>query len=181
MDGAYSTIETGTATNGDQVIRQTGHWGKEAAPAPHHYPTQDQAMGGFIGVVVEGATYLVPELRPLRLLRRLDEIKRVPNPYGSRGGPAHRAKIQERIDALKRDGHEHIGGGDLPEEVIPTPGGEKSYRRPDITTNAPDGSVYRENVGRSNSDGSPIARERRSLDDIESATGSRPGYTPYDR
>ncbi len=69
----------------------------------------------------------------------------------------------------------------MPEEVIQTPGGCKSCRRPDITTRAPDGTIYRENVGRSTGGGNPIARERRALDDIEAATGQRPGYTPYDR
>ncbi|MCX4240023.1 hypothetical protein, partial [Paraliomyxa miuraensis] len=105
----------------------------------------------------------------------------VPNPHGSRGGPAHRGTIERRIDELRAQGHEHVGGGSLPEEVIPTPGGCKTCRRPDITTRAPDGSVYRENVGRSTQSGEPIARERRGLDDIEAATGTRPGYTPYDR
>jgi len=107
--------------------------------------------------------------------------KKIPNPFGSRGGPAHANRIGRRIEELKNVGHKHIGGGDLPEESVPTPGGDKSSRRPDITTEAPDGSIYRENVGRSTSDSSPIARERRALDDLQSATGSRPGYTPYDR
>ena len=48
-----------------------------------------------------------------------------------------------------------VGGISLPEERVPTPGGSKMSRRPDITTRAPDGSVYRENGGRSTSDGSP--------------------------
>jgi len=104
-----------------------------------------------------------------------------PNPHGSRGGPAHRGAIERRIDELRAEGHEHVGGGSLPEEVIPTPGGCKTCRRPDITTRAPDGSTYRENVGRSTRSGDPIGRERRALDDIEAATGTRPGYTPYDR
>ena len=107
--------------------------------------------------------------------------KKVPNPHGSRGGPAHTSTIERRIDKLKGQGHEHLGGGNLPEEVVKTYGGCKSCRRPDITTRAPDGTIYRENVGRSTGSGNPIARERRALDDIEAATGQRPGYTPYDR
>lgn len=110
-----------------------------------------------------------------------DAPKSPPNPYGKKGGPQHQDKIKERINDLKNEGHEHVGGGNLPEERIPTPGGEKSYRSPDITTRAPDGSTYRENVGRTNANGNPIPRETRALDDIESATGQRPGYTPYDR
>jgi RHS repeat-associated protein len=107
--------------------------------------------------------------------------KAIPNPDGSRGGPQHRATIQRRIDELVSQGHEHVGGGQLKEIRVPTPGGSKSYRRPDITTRAPDGTTYRENVGRSKGDGSPIAREQRALDDIEGVTGARPGFTPYDK
>nr|WP_245245759.1 RHS repeat-associated core domain-containing protein [Methylocaldum sp. RMAD-M] len=79
----------------------------------------------------------------------VDATRGIPNPYGSRGGPAHTSTIERRIDELKGQGHEHLGGGKLPEEVIQTPGGCKSCRRPDITTRAPDGTIYRENVGRS--------------------------------
>jgi RHS repeat-associated protein/uncharacterized repeat protein (TIGR02543 family) len=110
-----------------------------------------------------------------------DAAQKPPNPDGSRGGQAHRDTIERRIEELKDQGHEHLNGGKLPEEIIRTPGGNKTYRRPDITTEAPDGSVYRENVGRSNANGSEVARERRALDDIEGATGQRPSYTPYDR
>ena len=108
-------------------------------------------------------------------------VKRPPNPHGSRGGPAHRAKVESRVEELRARGHEHLGGGSLPEEQIPTPGGSKTFRRPDITTRAPDGSIYRENVGRSTSGGRPVAREQRALDDIEAAAGQRPGYTSYDQ
>ena len=45
---------------------------------------------------------------------------------------------------------------------------------------APDGSTYHENVGRVNADGTPVARELRALDDIEAATGRRPGFTSYE-
>lgn len=98
-----------------------------------------------------------------------------------KGGAAHQDKIKERIQKLKDQGYEHLNGGDLPEERIPTPDGKKSYRSPDITTRAPDGSIYRENVGRTNADGSSVARETKALDDMENVTGQRPVYTPYDR
>lgn len=38
-----------------------------------------------------------------------------------------------------------------------------------------------ENVGRANQSGTPVARERRALEDIERATGIRPVFTPYGR
>lgn len=67
--------------------------------------------------------------------------KKVPNPHGSRGGPAHRGTIDRRVQELKDQGYEHRNGGNLKEELIRTPGGCKSCRRPDITTHAPDGST----------------------------------------
>jgi hypothetical protein len=104
-----------------------------------------------------------------------------PNPHGSRGGPAHKEAVKQRIKDLEADGHEHLAGGSKSEETIPIHGGSKSSRRPDITTRKPDGSIYHENVGRSTARGEPVARERRALDDIETETGKRPGYTAYDR
>ena len=103
----------------------------------------------------------------------------VPNPYGSRGGPAHQAKVKQRIEELKRQGHEHLAGGELSEEIVKVKDGQKSYRRPDITTADSDGNIHRENVGLQNKKGEPLSREKKALDDIERATGSRPGFTPY--
>ncbi len=82
-----------------------------------------------------------------------------------------RARAELRSAQLERDGHIHIAGGTKTEEVILTPGGCKGCRRPDITTRAPDGSIYRENVGRSTSSGSPVPREAEALNDIQGATG----------
>ena len=113
--------------------------------------------------------------------RANNAVKKAPNPHGSRGGPEHRKKIGERIRELEREGHKHVGGGSKKEKVVKTPHGCKTCRRPDITTRTPDGDIYRENVGRSTKGGGPVARERRALDDIEQATGQRPGYTPYDQ
>ena len=104
--------------------------------------------------------------------------KRGPKPWPE--GP-HNQKIQERIKQLEDEGHELTHGGPKTEEVIPTPGGTKTSRRPDITTRAPDGSPHREDVDRSKADGTPIKRETEALDDIEDATGTRPEYTPCDK
>ncbi len=81
---------------------------------------------------------------------------------------------------MVEEGWEHEGGGEKKEEVIRTPGGKKSSRRPDITMKSPEtGEEYRENVGRTTSSGEPVSREREALDDIEGAKGVRPGFTPY--
>ncbi|WP_326523589.1 hypothetical protein [Sphingomonas sp.] len=115
-----------------------------------------------------------------RVARR-DDVKsperKSPNPGGSKGGPAHREKIKERIRELEGEGMEHVAGGDKPEERVDTPGGEKGYRRPDITMDD-NGTPYRENVGRQTKSRGPIFRERRAQNDIEQATGQC-AFTAY--
>jgi len=107
-------------------------------------------------------------------------VTRVPNPWGTRGGPLHRNVIDARIQTLENMGYERVGGGTGWREIkIPTVGGFLSFRRPDIVMRAPDGSLYYENVGRGNLNGTPIAREVRALDDLERALGIRPVFTPY--
>lgn len=99
---------------------------------------------------------------------------------GRLGGPAHRATVANRAAELERQGHTiTAGGGRLPERSVITPEGKRRF--PDISTRDPNGNPYHENVGRSTVGGDPTARERRALDDIRRATGTEPGYTPYDR
>jgi len=99
---------------------------------------------------------------------------------GRLGGEAHRGTVQRRGDELEGAGHTITGGGGrLPERSVVTPEGNRRF--PDISTRDPTGKPYHENVGRSQQSGEPIARERRSLEDIEKATKTKPGYTPYDR
>lgn len=108
--------------------------------------------------------------------------KRGPKPKGV--GP-HNETILRRIEELKKSlgpEWEHTHGGTLKEEIVRMKSGEYSYRRPDITfKNQKTGQVYRENVGRTDAEGKPIQREREALDDLQRATGERPGFTPYDR
>jgi hypothetical protein len=108
--------------------------------------------------------------------------KRGPKPWGQ--GP-HNQTIAERINQLKEElgpEWEHVGGGDLKEEYIPTPGGAKSARRPDITfRNRITGEYYRENVGKTYENGDPIKRETDALNDLQRQTGKRPKFTAYDK
>lgn len=103
---------------------------------------------------------------------------RGPKPKGE--GP-HNQTIDNRIDELKNQGMTHENGGSKTEETVSTDGGVKSSRRPDITMREGDGTLYRENVGRTYANGDPIKREIDALNDIERATGVRPKFTPYDR
>jgi RHS repeat-associated protein len=99
---------------------------------------------------------------------------------GRLGGTAHRGTVAIRAGELERQGHTvTAGGGRLPERSVITPEGKRRF--PDISTRGPNGIPYHENVGRSTVGGDAIARERRALDDIRRATGTEPGYTPYDR
>ncbi|RKH66914.1 RHS repeat protein [Corallococcus interemptor] len=111
---------------------------------------------------------------------QMEAAKRGPKPWPY--GP-HNQTIQRRIDELKKDlgpDWEHVGGGELTEVSYDTPGGEKSFRRMDITfKNRLTGEVYNENVGRQTSTGLPMPREQDALDDMEGTTGVRPAFTPY--
>ena len=62
------------------------------------------------------------------------------------------------------------GGGALPETKIPTVGGIKGGRRPDIIyTEASGGKIYG-NVGKNDAQGNPIKREREAMDDLKNKT-----------
>ncbi len=80
---------------------------------------------------------------------------RGPKPKGE--GP-HNQTIDNRIDELKNQGMTHENGGSKTEETVSTDGGVKSSRRPDITMREGDGTLYRENVGRTYANGDPIKR-----------------------
>lgn len=102
--------------------------------------------------------------------------KKVPNPWGKKGGPEHR-KV---IDEIAKD----IGDSDMDvarESVVRTPNGKKRIRFSDVA------AINRESqkieayyqVGKAKKNGDPIARERQAIDDIEEATGIRPFFKPY--
>jgi len=104
--------------------------------------------------------------------------KRGPKPKAT--GP-HNETIERRIRQLEAEDMTHRGGGVAnTEEVVRTPGGKKTSRRPDITMERPDGTLYRENVGRTRASGEPVTREVDALDDLERQLGERPGFTPYE-
>jgi len=61
------------------------------------------------------------------------------------------------------------GGGRLPEQLVRTPGGNKSGRRPDVLYQDCNGNLCGVNVGKTKADGSPIKREQQALDDLNGA------------
>lgn len=128
-----------------------------------------------------------PQNRPIRPGNFSDEELARLNPNtcpklrpGRHGGPEHRNTVAERARELQEEGHTLTAGGSvLPEQGVRTPEGRLRY--PDISTIDPFGRPYYENIGRSTRQGEPISRERAALNDIRRATGTEPGYTPYDR
>ncbi len=101
-------------------------------------------------------------------------LKRGPKPFGT---GAHNQKISDVAGKIN-DGV-IIGGGQVrPEIAIPTPGGFKNSRRPDILVQRPDGSMYGINVGKRRANGAPIKREAQALWDLECA-GLEMHFVPY--
>jgi hypothetical protein len=109
-------------------------------------------------------------------------------PTGAKRGPKtdetapHNAKIREEAERLAAiPGNRIVAGGrDKPERLVPTPGGVKSGRRPDIIYETPDGSMRGVNVGRTKADGSPVTREQQALDDLNGPGGLPTDFVPYD-
>lgn len=105
-------------------------------------------------------------------------LGKVPNPYGKAGGPAHKAGIKEAEEKLAKEGFTEIDH----EVMVKTPNGNKSKRFVDVQgTNPTTKEVKQFQVGKQNKNGTPVSRERKALDDIESATGTRPEYIPYNK
>ena len=107
-------------------------------------------------------------------------VRRIPNPHGSLGGPAHRDKVQQVANELERRGFKITGGGGrMPEERLPVPG-RRAGRRPDITAEK-DGRTVRVQVGKQTKGGGPVARERDALGDIRSVQepGDHTIFIPY--
>ena len=103
-------------------------------------------------------------------------IGKVPNPYGKTGGPLHQSKIAEVEEGLKAEGFTQIRN----EVKVNTPNGSKTRRFVDVEgTNPITKEVRQVQVGKQNQNGTPVSRERKALDDIEQATGTRPEFVPY--
>jgi hypothetical protein len=68
----------------------------------------------------------------------------------------------------------------LKERLIPTHGGIKQGRRPDILVQRPDGSEYGINIGlRSRRSGAPIKREADAINDLETFGNLEMHFVPY--
>jgi len=100
--------------------------------------------------------------------------KKIPNPYGKKGGPAHQAKVQSKVTQLETAGFE------VTEEVrFTVQNGVKKSRWADIVAVKTDAdgnkSVEIWQIGRHNAGGFPVTRESFALADIRLAIGQAQG------
>lgn len=109
-----------------------------------------------------------------------------PTRTGAKRGPKtdpdapHNRKIREEAQKIVDEGGTILSGGGGKERLVPTPGGHKSGRRPDIEFRDSCGVVRGCNVGRTQADGRPVKREREALEDLN-GSGELPTYfVPYD-
>ena len=118
------------------------------------------------------------------------------DPFGLRGTPGpkpgvqgpHNQLIKRIADCIVLNGGAILGGGKqqrpdgsfLAEEVVSTPHGQKSSRRPDITYRFPGCQECRINVGRSTVKGEPVKRERTAMDDL-AREGKPTKFAAYNR
>ncbi len=103
-------------------------------------------------------------------------LKKIPNPFGKKGKPAHQEKVKEAEKDLKKEGYTKTET----EVMVPTPKGEKSKRFVDVKgTNPETGESKMVQVGKTNKDGTPVKRERTAKADIEEATGEKVEFKSY--
>ncbi len=110
--------------------------------------------------------------------------ERVPQKRGPKTDPntPHNHTIRTHGDLIETGGSEIVaGGGKLPEQLIPTPGGVKGGRRPDILFRTQDGTLRGRNVGKCDANGNPVKREQEALDDLNGPGGIPTDFVPYDR
>jgi RHS repeat-associated protein len=96
--------------------------------------------------------------------------------FGRLGGPAHRAAVNHIADMLEQDGYQVTR-----EKYFKTPNGSKSGRFVDVYGKKGD-DLKEYQMGRTNKDGTPVAREVRALDDLQAAPangGIRPEFLDY--
>jgi RHS repeat-associated protein len=107
-------------------------------------------------------------------------------PCGAKRGPKtdpnapHNAKIRAEAGRLTDEGNTIISGGGGKEQLIETPGGVKSGRRPDILYETPEGETRAVNVGRTTASGAPVSREVDAMNDLNDKAGIPTTFVPYD-
>jgi hypothetical protein len=91
-------------------------------------------------------------------LNLLQVVKKVPNPWGKRGSPAHVNRVAEAEKRLKENGWELVAGGSRREQRF-------GNRFPDLVFEK-NGKTIAIQVGRRTFGGRPVAREARAIRDL---------------
>ena len=100
-------------------------------------------------------------------------MNKTPNPYGKYGCPEHRKKIAEIAAFYIKKGFRVIF--EVPIRLL---NGKKRYIDLGVEDENGDIAQYHQ-VGKGNKNGTPVAREKRVLDEIEISTGKRPIFHIY--
>ena len=104
-----------------------------------------------------------------------------PGPKTDENAP-HNATIKAEADAPEAQGNTIVAGGRrLKERLIPTPGGEKDVRRPDILYKTPEGELRGRNVGKVDAKGQPVPREQAAMRDLNGPGGLPTDFVPYNK
>lgn len=141
----------------------------------------EAAVAG-VGEIAERAGPAIEEGRGF-VQKAIDEVK-----LGAKRGPKtdakapHNRTIREQADKIEAEGGTILaGGGRKSERLIPTPGGSKGGRRPDILYKDANGTTRGRNVGRTTASGAPVKREAEALQDLNGPGGLPTDFVPYDR
>ena len=92
----------------------------------------------------------------------------------------HNAKIREIAGEIKDNGGTVLSGGGGKEKLIPTKGGYKDGRRPDILYEDANGVTRAINVGKTKANGQPVTREVKALDDLNNRAKIPTTFRRYD-
>lgn len=88
-------------------------------------------------------------------------MKKIPNPHGRKGSPEHRKKVDETAEEIEKRGLSF-----LKEFFLRLKDGK--WRYADIVAIDKDDNLKEiHQVGLTNKNGTPVAREKRAIDDIE--------------
>ncbi|UVL59531.1 DUF6531 domain-containing protein [Pseudomonas sp. B21-032] len=138
----------------------------------NRYRYYDPGVGRFVGKdpigFAGGLNVYAYAPNPVEWVDPLGLAKRGPVPGGK--GPHNEAIAQWGQEVVDANGTVHAGGGRKPERLIPTPGGHKQGRRPDIIFEEKDGKIIYGNVGRQKADGTPVSREVGAINDLKTKT-----------
>jgi hypothetical protein len=108
-----------------------------------------------------------------KLLKRTPK-KKVPNPWGMRGSPAHQAEEAALEKALKDQGYRHIAGGSLPQQAV-----EGTGVRPDLIFKSPTGGLVYGQIGKQTKGGLPVWREMGAIEKLWDSGAEDVIFSPY--